>query len=131
MNPPFHMVVWLDQRNARVFGLAGHAAHKTKVDAPDTGKGHIHHHAGTPGSGHNEMDKTFLEKISSVIGDAQEILLLGPAQAKGALKSFLNEHKPRQAAHVMSVEAMGHASDEEIIATARRFFLMADKMVAR
>jgi len=131
MSAPFHMVVWLDHQVARLYGLAHDAVQEIVVHNADAGKGHVHHHAGSVGSGHVALDKVFLENISAAIGEAQEILIVGPAAAKTALKSFLDQHKPLQAQRVMGVEAMDHASAAEITAFARRFFSPLDRMLPR
>ncbi len=126
-----HLVAWLDHHTARIFSLRRQdceTADKTVIEASDTGRGNIHHHAGTPGPGHNPVDQGFLEKISDAIGDANEILLVGPAEAKYALKSFLQIHRPHQALYVLGVEAMDQAGDAEIIAVARRFFARTDRI---
>jgi hypothetical protein len=128
MNAPFHMVVWIDHQVARLFALTQDAFQETPIHNSDTGHGHVHHHAGTGGAGHVALDRTFLDNISEAIGGAQEILIVGPAGAKTALKSFLDDHKPLQAANVMGVEAMDHASDGQIAAFARHFFERADRM---
>jgi len=123
-----HMVVWVDHQVAKLYGLTRHSVDKIEIHAPDAGRGHIHHHAGTPGPGHHAADKTFLENISAAMGEAQEVLIVGPAEAKHALKSFLEERHPGVAARVMGVEAMDHAGDAEIISAARLFFAKADRM---
>jgi hypothetical protein len=128
MTAPYHMAVWIDHQVARLFALTHDAFQETLIHDNDTGHGHVHHHAGTAGPGHVPLSRTFLEKISEAIGTAREILIAGPAEAKTELKAFLDEHKPHQAANVVGVEAMDHASDGQIVAFARHFFRGADRM---
>jgi hypothetical protein len=128
MNTHSHAAVWLNHRGARIYGLTRHMVFKTEIDAPNTGLGHIHHHAGTPGPGHVAIDRTFLAKISAALGDTREVLLMGPADAKHALRSFLQQNRPEQATHVMGVEPIGNVSDAEIVQSARRFFAQFDRM---
>ena len=53
------------------------------LHAPDEGRGHIHHRAGTPGSGHEPISEEFLERVAAALhhGSA-EILIAGPAHAR-------------------------------------------------
>jgi hypothetical protein len=125
---PRHLVVWLDHRLAQLYALTHDAFQEVFVHNGDTGEGHIHHHAGSVGAGHAALGRVFLENISDAIGTAQEILILGPAGAKTALKTFLDSHKPHQAGNVVAVEPMDHASGGEIVAFARHFFARADRM---
>jgi hypothetical protein len=62
------------------------------------------------------------------MGDVPEILLAGPGDAKRALKSFLQQHRPERAARIMGMVAMDHPGDAEIVAAARRFFARADRI---
>jgi hypothetical protein len=128
MKPYTHMAIWLDYRTARIYGITRQMVYKTVIEAPDDDQGHVHHHAGTPGSGHHAVDTGFLQSISAAMEGSREVLLLGPADAKHALKSYLLRHRPQQAAHVMGIEPMDHAGDAEIIAAARRFFARADRI---
>ena len=128
---PLHLVVWLDHRQARIFNLTRQGAQETLVRSPDPGKGHVHHHAGTYGAGHNPLVREFMEDVSAGIGGAERILILGPGQARHELKSFLELHRPRQAGRVLGNEAMDHGSHAEIVSFARHFFARADRMAAQ
>lgn len=123
-----HLVVWLDHQLARLYILTRETSRCTLVRSKDAGRGHIHHHAGTPGAGHAPIDQKFLEEISAAIGPAREILIIGPSTAKNALKSFLTRRKPAQAVNVLGVATVDHGSDEQIVAFARQFFSRADRL---
>jgi stalled ribosome rescue protein Dom34 len=125
----FHAVVWIDHREARVFhiGLSGEneiALH------PHLRTRHLHHKAGSLGSGHAGPDKQFLEDVTGALSDAGEILILGPAGAKTELAKFLREQHPDIGKKIAAVEAADHPSDREIVANAKRHFKMAPPRVA-
>ena len=129
--PTLHLAVWLDHRLARIFSLTRQGAQEMLVRSPDAGKGHVHHHAGTQGAGHNSLVREFMEDVSAGIGEAENILILGPGQARHELKSFLDTHRPHQAGRVIGNEAMDHAGASEIVSFARRCFARADRMAAQ
>ena len=129
MKSSFHCAVWLDHQDARLYDVTRAQAVETAViHAPDRGTGHIHHKAGTPGPGHEAVSATFLHQIGEALRDGREILILGPAEAKTALKAYLESHFPAVAAKVVGVEPMARASTAEIHALAERLFRHADRM---
>jgi stalled ribosome rescue protein Dom34 len=123
----FHLVIWLDHREARVIGFNAHDSSEESVHAHKT-RGHWHHRAGVIGDGHGRDDKVFLDEIAKSTGEAGEILVMGPGQAKDALMRRLREHWPDIARRVMGVEASDHPTDAQIVAHARAFFTSADRM---
>ena len=98
------------------------------ISAPNTGRGHIHHKAGTPGPGHVPISQSFLKDIGQGVRDAQEILIVGPGDAKESLKNFLKEHWPHMSRRIIGIEPMPKASEAEIHAFAEPIFLRADKI---
>ena len=128
-NAPRHLAVWLDHRTARLLTLSRQGVAEQVIHNPDSGvSGHVHHHAGTTGSGHAAMDKDFLENISHAIGEAEEILILGPVEARSALKTFLDHHDQHQAKRIVGVEAVDHSGVAEIADFAQRFFNRVGRM---
>lgn len=126
---PPHLAVWIDHKSARLIRVYRDRADESVVHNPDPGgHGHVHHHSGTPANGHAPMAKSFLEEISGAIGTAEEILILGPVEARHALRTFLEQHRPAQARHVMADEALDPGETAQIAAHARQFFRRADRM---
>jgi len=126
---PFHLIVWIDHQIAHFYAYTKDKVREIdSIKAPDTGRGHIHHKAGTPGAGHVPISQAFLKEIAQGLRDAQEILIVGPGDAKESLKSFLKEHWPHVSHHIIGIEPMPKASEAEIHAFAQPIFLRADKM---
>lgn len=129
MKPAFHCAVRLDHQSARLYDVTRAKAVETAViHAPDRGTGHIHHKAGTPGPGQETVSSTFLHQIGEALRGSQEILILGPADAKTTLKAYLENHFPAVAAKVVGAEPMARASAGEIHALAERILRRADRM---
>ena len=98
------------------------------LHAPDEGRGHIHHHAGTPGAGHEPMSEEFLKKVVAALHDPAEILIAGPAQAKQLLKAYLAKKAPEVDRHIVAVASLSDAGNDELHDFACRFFNRIDRM---
>jgi stalled ribosome rescue protein Dom34 len=129
MAQAYHVIVWIDHRVAYLYGVT-----RTGIDelftiyAPDQDRGHIHHKAGSIGSGHVAVAPAFLREVAVALGKAQEILIVGPADAKDALKKYIGLQIPLLAERIRGVEPMGRAGKEEIHTFAVRFFRQHDLM---
>jgi stalled ribosome rescue protein Dom34 len=123
----FHLVVWIDHEIARLYAFTKEGAREiAAIHAPNRDTGHIHHKAGTPGPGHAPVAQDFLERVATGLQQAEQILIIGPADVKNALKTHLEHKWPSLVRHIIGVEPMQKASESEIHAFARRFFLRAD-----
>ena len=126
---PFHQMVWIDHETARLYGVA----HQDLVElavirAPDQGRGHIHHKAGTPGPGHVSASPNFLAQVTAALTDAQEILITGPSATKHALKDYIALNAPLLDRRIVGVEPMDKCSHGDLQAFASLFFRQADRM---
>jgi len=76
----YHAVVWLDHVEAHVQHFTREAVENKLVQ----GKPHRHLHTkrNAQASGHAAEDPEFFKKIAEALGDAHEILVVGPANAK-------------------------------------------------
>ena len=72
--------------------------------------------------------KSYLTEIIAALKPSHEILIVGHGTAKDELASFIRDHAPLLAPHVMGVEAMDQRSKGEILAFARKFFEGKDLM---
>ncbi|MGM4888645.1 translational machinery protein [Tardiphaga sp. 20_F10_N6_6] len=116
----FHAVVWIDHREAKIFhvGLAG----TDQLDLhPTFETRHIHHKANEIGSGHIHEDKGLMKDVADAVSDAGEILIIGPAQAKTELATYLREHT-HIGSRIVGVEAVDHPTDGQIVAYAKKHF---------
>jgi stalled ribosome rescue protein Dom34 len=123
----YHAVVWIDHHEARVF-------HVTPADAerlvlhPDHPTRHIHHKAGSIGSGHAAEDHAFLQAVAESVADAGAILITGPGNEKNELARHIRERSPRLASAIAGVETVDHPSDAQLVAYARKHFKATDRM---
>lgn len=117
----FHAVVWIDHHEARIFHFNRSDADEIVLRPKDPVR-HIHHKADTIGSGHAPEDADFLQRVADALADAGAILVIGPANEKLALISHIDRRAPALKAKIKGVETVGHPTDGEILALARRFF---------
>jgi hypothetical protein len=96
---------------------------------PDNPTRHIHSKAMlTRGGGRAPEDQEFYHHVSEAIADAGVVLITGPANAKLELMKHLSHDHPQLAARVAAVETVDHPSDGALVAHARHYFKLADRM---
>jgi stalled ribosome rescue protein Dom34 len=122
----FHAVVWIDHRVAHVYGVGRDGTSQELVKSH--GPHHIHHKAGSVGSGHERDKPSFFREIAAHLAGAGAILIAGPAETKTELKTFLDAQAPAIAAKVIGMEPLDAESEGEIIAFAHKFFVRSDRM---
>ncbi len=126
MNEHNHAVVWIDHREAKVFHFSPEDVRKLVVH-PNDRHVHIHHKANTLGSGHAREDHNFLTAVIEAIGGAHAVLIVGPGREKTELMKHIAQHAPRQLSSVLGVVTVDHPTDGQLVAHARKYFLMADR----
>ena len=123
----YHACVWLDHREAKIFGINAEQADETIVHDTHIPK-HLHRHADHVHLGKAKPDHAYYEAIAKDLQDFKAILIGGPGQARTELAGYLNEHHPALAKKVWGIEAMDHPTDPQIVAAARKFFHAEDRM---
>jgi stalled ribosome rescue protein Dom34 len=126
----FHAVVWLDHTEAHVMHFAREDVQKFTIHSSDKHP-HLHHKRGSIGAGHRADDGKYFDEVVKLLGDAQEILLVGPGSAKLELVKHLHKHHPALVGRVMGVESADHPTDPQIVAHARSYFAAKDKMLGK
>ena len=123
----YHAVVWLDHAEAHVLHFSRDDVEKKLVHGkPHT---HLHHKRGSVGAGHAAGDPAFFGKIIEALSGAQEILVVGPANAKTELVKYLQQHAHDLAKRVVAVETVDHPTDGQLLAYARQHFRAIDNML--
>ena len=123
---PHHAVVWIDHREAHIFGLGLAAGQIAEIDARNP-IAHVHHKASpTAGSGREPESTAYLDDVARHLDGIREILITGPAQAKLHLFRRLQDHWPQIAKNVVSLESADHPTQAELLTHARRTFRRID-----
>ena len=116
-----HTIVWIDHREAKLFNFGLDDVEKLVIH-PDHPSHHIHHKANTIGSGHDKTSEAYLHEVVKALGDAQAILITGPAGAKTELVAHIQKHDPAVAKKISGVETVDHPSDGQLVAHAKKYF---------
>jgi stalled ribosome rescue protein Dom34 len=120
-----HAVVWIDHREAHILGVDGN---RFDVEAHQPIQ-RVHHKAGpTAGSGHEAESKAYLDEVARALGEVEEILITGPAQAKLHLFKHLQNAWPQIAQHVVGLESADHPGDAALLKHAKLYFHKVDSM---
>ena len=123
----FHAVVWIDHSEAHVMHVSRDDVEKSLIH-PTQPHHKLHALAGKPGSGRTPEDTDYYHRVAKALVGAQEILIIGPAQAKLQLMKHLQAHHHELAGRVMGIETVDHPSDAQVVAYARKYFLAKDQM---
>ncbi len=122
-----HAVVWLDHLRAVVIDFSIDKEHVHLVASP-TEQRQVHRKSGTPGPGKASEDREFFDGIVEAIGDAREVLIMGPGQAKLHFKTELERRHPQVAKLVVAVESADHPKVDEMLTYARKYFRRVDAL---
>lgn len=123
-----HAVVWLDHTEAHVMQISPDDVEKSIVH-PAQPHQKLHVLSGIPGSGRAPEDQAYYHRIVEALAGAQEILVLGPAQAKLQLIKHIHAHDPVLIDKVVGVETVDHPSEAQVVAYARKYFRAKDRML--
>jgi stalled ribosome rescue protein Dom34 len=127
MSSHYHVLVWIDHREAKVFQFDATDVDYTKVRSTHPHQ-HIHHKANAGDSGHAPLDKEFLQHVAQALSGAGAILITGPASAKTELATYIKQTQPDLARRISAVETLDHPTDGGLVDFARRFFKADDRM---
>lgn len=117
-----HTVVWIDQREAKVFDVAADAVAKTFVHSPGP---HIHRHAHEQEvkvRNHPDDERRFFEEVASALKGREQILLVGPSKTKLHFLRHLQRNDPALEHNIAAIETVDHPTDGQLVAYLRRHF---------
>ena len=122
-----HAVVWIDHEHATVIDFAFDDRHVVQVGR-EGGQHKVHRRSGIPGSGKAPIDHQYFDAVASALGDAAEILIVGPGSAKAEFHRDLQARHAAVCKRVVAVESVDHPSDGELLAFARKYFKRVDAL---
>ena len=120
---PRRIAIWIDHREAILIAFRGEVV---------TGEEEILSEAGphTHGGGwaqhrieahRHEMLKHYYEEVIQHLGPVDEILILGPGQAKHELHGTIEHHKGLKG-KVIDLRSVSRMTEQQVIAEAEQFF---------
>jgi hypothetical protein len=116
--------LWIDHKRAVVVFVAGKET-ETKLISSNLEKPHRQSGVATPADDVRQRELTghlnsFYDEVISCIRDAESILILGPGEAKGELKSRLD--KDGLSRRIVGVKTSDKMTDKQIVAVVRGHF---------
>jgi hypothetical protein len=69
MNSHYHVIVWIDHQQARVFEVNMDDAERTILHSTHPHE-HLHHKANSGDSGHAQLDRNFLKQVAAALSAA-------------------------------------------------------------
>ncbi len=124
----YHALVWIDHVQAHVMHISPDDVEKSVIE-PSEQHRKLHSRVGSLGSGRAPEDQDYYHRVAEALAGAQEILIVGPAQAKLQLIKHIHSHDPKLVDKVIGVETVDHPTDGQLVAYARKYFLAKDKML--
>ncbi len=118
-----YALVWIDHRSAIIIHLDRETETITEVVSKH-GKEHLHHKADAVGDGNVKPHPDYFVDVMNAIGTSDEILLVGPADAKTEFVKYAEAHRPALAKFVVKVETIDRATPGQLTDYARHFFSM-------
>jgi stalled ribosome rescue protein Dom34 len=115
-----HVAVWLDHTEAHLYEIARDSFQRSTIKAH--GDARQHHKAGSIGDGRHASNEAFYHAVAAGLAGAREIYLCGPGMAKTEFQKHAERHDPGVVGRIVKVESCDHPSDNQIAASARRFF---------
>ena len=129
----YHAVVWIDHAEAHIMHISPDDV-EASIVRPAKGHQKLHHKrgkdkGGAVGSGRTPEDQHFYHEVVEALKGAQEILVVGPANAKLNLIKHIHSHDQQMTDKVIGVESIDHPTDAQLVAYARKYFTAADRML--
>ena len=121
--------LWIDHKKAVIVFLAGNDV-EIRMVTSNLARPKRQSGVATPADDVRQRKSTFdlstfYDEVISCIRGAEEILILGPGEAKGELSKRLADYLRRR---IVGVEAAGRMTDPQIVAKVRERFL--DRLAA-
>ena len=124
----YHALVWIDHVQAHVMHISPDDVEKSLIE-PSQQPHKLHSRMGTLGAGRAPEDQDYYHRVAEALQGASEILIVGPAQAKLQLIKHIHAHDAALVGRIVGVETVDHPSDAQLVAYARKYFLVKDKML--
>jgi len=124
----YHAIVWLDHVEAHVLHVSPDDVEKSLI-RPSHPSHKLHSRVGTIGDGRAPEDRDYYHRIAQALKGAHEILIVGPAQAKLQLLKHIHSNDADLVNKLVGVETVDHPTDAQLVAYARKYFLVKDKLL--
>jgi stalled ribosome rescue protein Dom34 len=117
-----HAVVWIDQKEARVFEVDADKVDESIVTAPGV---HIHRHPKDQEvrvRNHPDDERRFFQEVVRTLEGHAQILLVGPSKTKLHFFRFVQQFAHALERRIVGIESADHPTDAQLVAHLRHYF---------
>jgi stalled ribosome rescue protein Dom34 len=117
-----HAVIWIDQKEARIFDVDADKVEGSIVDSPGP---HIHRHANEVDlrvRNHPDDEHRYFREVARALEGHGQVLLVGPAQTKLHFFRYVHEHDRQLETKIVGIESADHPTDAQLVAHLRTYF---------
>ena len=117
-----HAVVWIDQKEARIFEVDSEKIEAAIVHSPGP---HIHRHANEEDlrvRNHPDDEPRFFGAVAQALKDHGQVLLVGPSMTKLHFLRYVQRHDHALEARIIGIESADHPTDAQLVAHMRDYF---------
>jgi hypothetical protein len=118
-----HAVVWTDHQTAQVLQFDAEHLQEKKI------RSHSHHtrqHGSTVRTEHE-----FFGLLCDAVDAISEVLVTGSHTTLADFRHYVEKHRPHTAARIVGYEVVDHPTENQLVASARKYFLRHDRMSPR
>ena len=113
------VAIWLDQQEAKVFHYTTQGIEKSHFKQAHANSHHLHT---VDQLEHQRIESELFKQFAHTLNADQEVLIMGPGQAKQHFKHYLEKHHPNTAKKIVGCENMDHPTESQITAFASKYF---------
>ena len=122
-----HAAVWIDHHEARIFDVDAKTLDEMSVRAPGR---HVQRHPKGSTAEHNHPDdiQHFFSDVAQALEGAEQVLLVGPSTAKLQFFRYVHKHAHALEPRIVGIETVDHPTDAQLVAYAKRYFGIPDRI---
>ena len=115
-----HAVVWTDHHSAQVLQFDPEHLHAQKIRS--------HNHYTRQHGSAVRTEHEFFGEVCDAVDAVSEVLITGSHTAIADFRHYADKHRPHTAARIVGYEVVDHASENQLVAAGRKYFLKHDRM---
>ena len=125
---PKYVAIWIDHKEARIFHIRPDKIDEATVTAPLQNIHHKHPRGQESVKEHPDDAKRFFDEVARALEGTEEILVVGPSTAKLEFVRYLHKHDHALEPRIVGIETVDHPTDGQLVAHAKKYFKMADRI---
>jgi stalled ribosome rescue protein Dom34 len=116
----FHAVAWVDHQSTQILQFDAEHIQAQKV------KAHSHHTRQHGSSVRTEHE--YYGEVCDALAGVPEVLVVGPKTGLADFRHYVEKHRAPTGKQIVGWEVSEHATENQIAAFARQYFLKYDRM---